>query len=899
MATEELKLKIVVDTSAISSGVNQAKKKLEGVETGMGKTAGNAKETTKQTEKLRDSIQAITNIKIGENLISNMEGITKSIGSAAAKFREFGNAFMSWFDRDWLEALKDDFKRGGFKGAFKGLKDYTTDAFDDTKSILYEGIENIGDATSRMLGKSQEAVEGVGEAGGKASAIISVLMILITAVIAAITGLVKNALNMSKLAKETLVLSQRSGMAVKDYQAWGYVLENCGVEANELSEIISTLTEAQIDVISGTEEMTQAFRALGISEEQVKNLSQEELFGKTIERLQQIDDKTQRASIAYKIFGEDASKLSTILNLSNQETKDLLQTYDALGGTMSDSLIEKSNSLQTAILNLKTAWQGMKNILAEWVIPAIQSFVESITRALVWITAIVKVLFNLGSSGKAGTDGAKVGMDNYKASIEGATGAANELKRTVMGFDELNIVSNPNKNSGGAGGGSGTGYFGSINASDLSSYLDFNSEYLEIQEKVEKYKTAIQDIATWGLLGIGILLCIIGLFTGGLASPAFWTGVGLAHLGISVGMGEDSTFSRLGETIKKWWKKYKPWLEENVFKIFTKKFWEELWNNIKTAAGTKLEELKTKIGEKWDAIKTWYDTTIAPKFTVEYWKDKFETIREGAKQKLDEVKTALDEKWKAIKKWFNDNIAPKFTIDYWKEKFGSIKDGAKQKLDEVKTALNEKWEAIKKWFNDNVAPKFTWTYWYEKAGTIKNGIAQAIQDAKEKISEKWEGVKSWFNTNVAPKFTYTYWYNKFISIKNGAKDAFNSVISVVETAINNIIKKINTLAWTIPDWVPGYGGEKWGFNFNTVSIPRLAQGGITNGSVLANIGENGREAVLPLENNTGWMDVLADRIAARSQQRVVLQVGEKELGWATIGAINGITKQTGGLQLAL
>ena len=44
---------------------------------------------------------------------------------------------------------------------------------------------------------------------------------------------------------------------------------------------------------------------------------------------------------------------------------------------------------------------------------------------------------------------------------------------------------------------------------------------------------------------------------------------------------------------------------------------------------------------------------------------------------------------------------------------------------------------------------------------------------------------------------------------------------------------------------------------------------------------------------------IADRIAGQGQQKVVLQIGEKELGWATIGAINGITKQTGGLQLAL
>jgi hypothetical protein len=81
----------------------------------------------------------------------------------------------------------------------------------------------------------------------------------------------------------------------------------------------------------------------------------------------------------------------------------------------------------------------------------------------------------------------------------------------------------------------------------------------------------------------------------------------------------------------------------------------------------------------------------------------------------------------------------------------------------------------------------------------------------------------------------------------------------------------------------------------------LATGGIATRSVLANIGENGREAVLPLDNNTGWMDKLADRIASRNgtPTKIVLKVGERELGWATINGINQITKQTGELQLVL
>lgn len=84
------------------------------------------------------------------------------------------------------------------------------------------------------------------------------------------------------------------------------------------------------------------------------------------------------------------------------------------------------------------------------------------------------------------------------------------------------------------------------------------------------------------------------------------------------------------------------------------------------------------------------------------------------------------------------------------------------------------------------------------------------------------------------------------------------------------------------------------------SVPKMATGGIVTSSTLANIGEAGREAVLPLENNTGWMDTLADRIASRNGApgKIVLELDGKELGYATINSINDITRQTGSLQLA-
>jgi len=111
------------------------------------------------------------------------------------------------------------------------------------------------------------------------------------------------------------------------------------------------------------------------------------------------------------------------------------------------------------------------------------------------------------------------------------------------------------------------------------------------------------------------------------------------------------------------------------------------------------------------------------------------------------------------------------------------------------------------------------------------------------------------------------------SLKAAGKDFANIFIITFESLINCLIKglnwlieKINSISFDVPDWVPAIGGKTLSLNIPTVKevdLPRLATGGIVNSPTRALIGEAGREAVLPLENNTGWMDDLADRIASR------------------------------------
>lgn len=114
------------------------------------------------------------------------------------------------------------------------------------------------------------------------------------------------------------------------------------------------------------------------------------------------------------------------------------------------------------------------------------------------------------------------------------------------------------------------------------------------------------------------------------------------------------------------------------------------------------------------------------------------------------------------------------------------------------------------------------------AGIFDNIIGLVKNVFTGQWAAAWENVKGIFS-------------NVFGALAGIAKAPINAVIALV----NGAIGAINGISVDIPDWVPKFGGEKFGVNLPT--IPQLAEGGIATRSTLANIGEGGEpEAVIPL-----------------------------------------------------
>ncbi len=287
-------------------------------------------------------------------------------------------------------------------------------------------------------------------------------------------------------------------------------------------------------------------------------------------------------------------------------------------------------------------------------------------------------------------------------------------------------------------------------------------------------------------------------------------------------------------------------------------------NAIKTTFSTIFESIKNTVTTIFNAIKTFITTTINTISTtistvLNIIKTTFSTILESIKNTVTTVFNAIKSTITTIINAVSTTIST--VLNSIKTTFSTI-------LESIKTTVNTIFNAIKS--------KITTIM-----GTIQSGISTALSSIKTTWSNMWESMK----TTVI---------NIFNGIWSSIKGVINSIIGGIEkmangviNGINGMIRALNNLSFDVPDWVPEIGGKTFGFNISTIgniSIPRLAKGGIVDQATIAMVGEAGKEAVVPLENNTGWMDKVAARIGEIISMNIRAIIGEMDGGeeWQTI-----------------
>ena len=431
MAEERIKAVIEVEVDKASKA--KAEKELGGIG---GKTSEGTKKATAGFNELKDSMEQVRNLQIADIIGKNLDKIkahtdkvNKSVQHMTSGIKNAMGEVAGAFDFKNFDVGDDGIK--GYAGAMKT-------SFKEAGKSIKSSMKNAGAAVKEFGSMAKAALTST-------VAAVALLIAEFVALVAAI----RNTITIARQLKITLTEAAKIGLNVKEYLEWEYVLGHVGIEVDKLSDFMKTLAAEQNAVRDGDEKVIESFRRLGISAEEAANSTQAELFRKTITGLQQLDSEIERTSIAYRIFGEDdAASLIPILKMTNQEMSQLVNNFYLLGGAASESLVAKTTILSSALQNLSTAWMGLRNTLAEAFMPVITAVVNALTKAIAIVNMFVRAVFGFEIvSGKSGSTGginkATTGIKNYTSGAKEATKAVEKLKRTTMGFDELNIVNNP------------------------------------------------------------------------------------------------------------------------------------------------------------------------------------------------------------------------------------------------------------------------------------------------------------------------------------------------------------------------------------------------------------------------------------------------------------------------
>lgn len=257
------------------------------------------------------------------------------------------------------------------------------------------------------------------------------------------------------------------------------------------------------------------------------------------------------------------------------------------------------------------------------------------------------------------------------------------------------------------------------------------------------------------------------------------------------------------------------WIVENIVPVIVP-ILDSIWNTISSVFASIMDVLKGL----WDALGGLIDFIVGV-FTGD-WEKAWQGICDFFTGLWDSVKGIFQGIWEAIKGVVETVI-------------NTIKGIIKSVLNAISSIWSNIWNGIK-----NIASNI-WNGITNTISNIINGIKNTISNVLNTISSIWSNIWNGMKNTVT---------NIFNGIWNAIKGVINSILGGIEgmangviNGINTIIRALNRLSFDIPDWVPVFGGNKFGFNIpqlSRVSLPRLAEGGYVKANTpqLAMIGDN-------------------------------------------------------------
>ena len=601
-------------------------------------------------------------------------------------------------------------------------------------------------------------------------------------------------------------------------------------------------------------------------------------------------------------FGTEEEKVATLTSIINDSIGDV---NAALGNTAVGKQIQLAN-----------AWSDVKEQLGYVIVQVKQVLVPVFQVLVTWLGTAVSYLRQflqvLGFTAKKqnGVNRAIVGgaaaEEDYGDAVEDSTKKQN---KQLASFDEMNVLKEDTGSDSDSAKrtGNDTG-IGGINDIDFNIGIDGD---VEVSERIQKLKEKIDEFskslnftylkeALYNLkksfepfannIGDGLQW----LYKEVLVPLAKWTIEDVIPKFLNILSGALDVLNQAIEDVKPIFS----WLWEQILKPMAE--WtggvitdvlDSIGNGLKKIADNEiamsiLEGIAIAIGLVAGALAIYNAAMVVCNVVTGIFSGIMAVLTSPITLVVLAIGVLIAAIILCVKHWEEIKTTVANVMEVIKEKVKSAIDKVKGFFNGIISFFKENWQGILLFIVNPFAGAFKLLYdnceGFRKTintllskvkdafNSIKSGIIDAMSSIKNNIEKIWNGIWSII------------------------KGIINYIIGGIENMCNTIIKGLNFIISPLAklgNTVLKAVGIK-GFTFttiSTVSLPRLARGGVVDRPTTVPVGEAGKEAIMPLENNTGWIDELADKLNSRGDgqpYQIIVKVGEDTLLDKVVDGIN-------------
>ena len=575
-----------------------------------------------------------------------------------------------------------------------------------------------------------------------------------------------------------------------------------------------------------------------------------------------IGDPAQRITTASKAMQRFGSRMRGIVSgalLFNIISSGLSSLVGWMG-----SALQSTDAFGQALRNLQGAASVAAAPLMDALGDALAYVVNLLATGISYLARFISML--TGKSLSAMKSSAKA-MNSYGAAAGSAAKETEKATRSLAGFDEITRLDAPQEDAsgGGAGGSSGPNYdFVDQTGAGFSSLLDAVKGFWDqfaasLAPSIAAWNAAWEQIKTTAMaVWPQIQAAASGLWTNAL-QPL------LDYLTGTWAPGIVNAFSQafapiVGDFVSAGIQDAAAWFEW-LCGIIT----DAVNNLLRPALDT--------------VLRIWQDMMAG---ITEAWNTYGQPLMDGVLEAFENVRAIFSNLYyNVIEPIISDWIAR--VQELWDEHLKPL-------WDNLVMLLLDAGNTILVFWNNVLAPLLNWliSTFGPTFAEVFNAAASAVETAAGFIADAidlalyvFRGILD-FLTAVFQGDWQKAWdvvkdtvLGVWDRITGGVKDAINGIIgfvngmiSAVVNGLNRVGSALNSLSFTVPDWVPGIGGSTLGFNFGTITapqIPYLAQGAVIppNREFMAVLGDqsHGTNVEAPLATiQQAVADVMQDNL---------------------------------------